>query len=88
MRLFHLVLQEEGAEGPRRVDLTAADDFHAFQQALNERRGDGVELWEGERLLVRMTKSADNLWKLLPTAIAVSGPMPGPTAMHGSDSAA
>jgi hypothetical protein len=87
MRFFHLVLQEDGAEGARRVDLTAADDFHAFQQALNERRGDGVELWEGERLLVRMTKSADNLWKLLPSAIPASGPMPAATAMPDPGSA-
>ncbi|QCB55727.1 hypothetical protein E5675_15655 [Sphingopyxis sp. PAMC25046] len=81
MRVFYLVLQEEGAERPCRVDFNAADDYQAFQQALNVRRGQGVELWEGERLLVRMTKSVDNLWKLLPRdPVACPSAMPSVTA--------
>jgi hypothetical protein len=73
MRPFHLLLiTDDGAE-PRRVNFHADDPFQAFQSALNERSRCEVELWDGERLLVRMSKTEANLWKLHGTPPAAPG---------------
>jgi hypothetical protein len=64
MRLFHLLLLESGEAAPRRVEFQADDPYQAFQAALNERSSSEVELWDGDRLLVRMSKTEANLWKL------------------------
>jgi hypothetical protein len=76
MRLFHLVVHEAGGR-LREVDIRADDPYHAFQTALNERSSCEVELWEGDRLLVRMSKSDAQLWKLdsrAPDAVQGSPP--------------
>lgn len=64
MRPFHLLLITDDGAAPRRIDFQADDPFQAFQSALNERSRCEVELWDGERLLVRMSKTEANLWKL------------------------
>ncbi|MBB6425347.1 hypothetical protein [Sphingopyxis sp. JAI128] len=64
MRLYHLVLLEGSEADPRRIEFRADDPYQAFQAALNERRSSEVELWDGDRLLVRMSKTEANLWKL------------------------
>jgi hypothetical protein len=81
MRPFHLLLiTGDGAE-PRRVDFQADDPFQAFQSALNERSRCEVELWDGERLLVRMSKTEANLWKLhgMPPAPPEAASRPDPS---------
>lgn len=70
MGLFHLLLSGASDDAPRRVELRADDPYQAFQAALNERSSCEVELWDGDRLLVRMSKTEANLWKL-------HGPAPG-----------
>lgn len=85
MRLFHLLLHEGGACAPRRVEFRAADPYQAFQFALNERSSAEVELWDGEQLVVRMSKTEANLWKLHGIA-----PLPraaGPSASPGAAAA-
>ena len=67
MRPFHIILQDGIDSQPRRVDFYAESPDHAFQIARNEADGVNVELWEGAKLLARMTKSGANMWKLLPT---------------------
>lgn len=67
MRPFHIIMQDTTDIQPRRVDFHAEGPDHAFQIARNEADGVHVELWEGSRLLARMTKSGANMWKLLPT---------------------
>lgn len=84
MRLLHLLLHEGGSREPRRVEFRAADAYQAFQFALNERSSAEVELWDGEQLVVRMSKTEANLWKLhgiapLPGAAGPSMP-PGAAA--------
>lgn len=66
MRPYHLILSGASAPEPRRVDFTAASPDHAFQIARNESDGIHVELWEGSKLLARMTKGDANMWQLLP----------------------
>ncbi len=68
MRAFHLILLDDEAGPPRRVDFRAEGPDHAFQVARNETDGIHVELWEGGSLLARMTKTAANVWKLLPSS--------------------
>ncbi|MBJ7501767.1 MAG: hypothetical protein JHC57_18580 [Sphingopyxis sp.] len=68
MRAFHLMLLDDASSSPRRVDFRAEGPDHAFQIARNETDGINVELWEGESLLARMTKTAANVWKLLPSS--------------------
>lgn len=68
MRVYHLVLLDGSEADPRRTEFRADDPYQAFQAALNERSSDEVELWEGDRLLVRMSKTEANLWKLHGTA--------------------
>jgi hypothetical protein len=63
MRAFHLLIDEVE---PRRIDFRAEGPDHAFQIARNESHGVNVTLWEGERLLARMTKTEANVWKLHP----------------------
>ncbi|MHA4835662.1 hypothetical protein [Sphingopyxis sp. MSC1_008] len=63
MRAYHLLISS-AASAPRRVDFYAESPDHAFQIARNEEDGIDVELWEGERMLARMTKSGANIWKL------------------------
>lgn len=77
MRAFHLILLDDEAGPPRRVDFRAEGPDHAFQVARNETDGIHVELWEGEALLARMTKTAANVWKLLPSS---TRPRPAPEA--------
>lgn len=84
MHLFHLLLHEGDTRAPRRVEFRAADAYQAFQFALNERSSAEVELWDGEQLIVRMSKTEANLWKLhgmppLPGAVDPSVP-PGAAA--------
>ncbi|QXF12260.1 MULTISPECIES: hypothetical protein [Sphingopyxis] len=64
MRHYQLVLLEGGEADPRRIEFRADDPYQAFQAALNERGSSEVELWDGEKLLVRMSKTEANLWKL------------------------
>lgn len=66
MRPFHLIMQGADAPEPRRVDFEAESPDHAFQVARNETDGTQVELWEGSKLLARMTKGDANIWQLLP----------------------
>jgi hypothetical protein len=66
MRRFHLILLDDASCEPRRIDFHAESPDHAFQVARNETDGTHVELWDGDTLLARMTKSAANMWKLLP----------------------
>ncbi|KTE20065.1 hypothetical protein ATE67_11785 [Sphingopyxis sp. H050] len=68
MRPFHIILQDATETHPRRVDFRAEGPDHAFQIARNEADGVHVELWEGAKLLARMTKSGANMWKLHPTS--------------------
>lgn len=63
MRAYHLMIVSPAAQ-PRRVNFHAESPDHAFQVARNEEDGIEVELWEGDRLLARMTKSGANIWKL------------------------
>lgn len=70
MRAFHLMLLYDESGRPRRVDFHAEGPDHAFQIARNETGGIHVELWEGVSLLARMTKTAANVWKLLPSSHA------------------
>lgn len=63
MRAYHLIIVNSAAE-PRRLDFHAESPDHAFQIARNEEDGIEVELWEGDRLLARMTKAGANIWKL------------------------
>ncbi|ALJ13531.1 hypothetical protein ATM17_08195 [Sphingopyxis macrogoltabida] len=76
MRLFHLLFHGEDAREPRRVEFRAPDAYQAFQFALNDRGSAEVELWDGEQLLVRMSKTEANLWKLhgLPPSQGTAGP--------------
>lgn len=67
MRRFHLILLDDASSEPRRIDFHAESPDHAFQVARNETDGTHVELWDGATLLARMTKSAANMWKLLPS---------------------
>ena len=64
MRKFHMILLADAASAPRRVEFEAEGPDHAFQVARNEQDGIQVELWEGDKLLARMTKSGANIWKL------------------------
>lgn len=64
MRPYHLLLFGSDKTAPRRAEFLSHDPYQPFQAALNERTSREVELWEGDRLLVRMTKSDANLWKL------------------------
>lgn len=66
MRRFHLIMLDDASCEPRRIDFHAESPDHAFQVARNETEGTHVELWDGDILLARMTKSACNMWKLLP----------------------
>lgn len=68
MRPYYIILRETIDHHPRRIDFRADGPDHAFQIARNEADGVHVELWEGAKLLARMTKSGANMWKLLPTA--------------------
>ena len=72
MRRFHLILLDDPSSEPRRVDFHAEGPDHAFQVARNETVGTHVELWDGDTLLARMTKSAANMWMLLPCEAAPS----------------
>ena len=74
MRSFHMMMLDDQSNAPRRVEFQAESPDHAFQVARNEIDGVHVELWEGEALLARMTKTADNVWKLLPSNDDVPGP--------------
>ena len=73
MRPFHMILQDAAGTQLRRVDFHAEGPDHAFQIARNESDGVHVELWQGSKLLARMTKSGANIWKLLPTANLIIG---------------
>lgn len=84
MRLYHLVLLDGSEADPRRIEFRADDPYHAFQAALNERSSGEVELWEGDRLLVRMSKTEANLWKLHGTAPTSAN---APTAFHQGSAA-
>lgn len=64
MRTFHMILLADAASDPRRVEFEAEGPDHAFQVARNEEDGIQVELWEGDKLLARMTKSGANIWRL------------------------
>jgi hypothetical protein len=64
MRAYHLLISS-AASVSRRVDFYAESPDHAFQIARNEEVGIDVELWEGDRILARMTKSGANIWKLV-----------------------
>lgn len=63
MPAFHLMISSDGAK-PRRIDFHAESPDHAFLVARNETDGIDVELWEGEKLLARVTKSGANIWKI------------------------
>jgi len=73
MRSFHMMMLDDQSIAPRRVEFQAESPDHAFQVARNEIDGVHVELWEGKALLARMTKTADNVWKLLPAGDDILG---------------
>ena len=64
MPSFHLILQSDARRPPRRIDFEAESVDHAFQVARNRTGEIAVELWEGRRCHVRMTRSAAPLWEL------------------------
>ncbi|WP_077146798.1 hypothetical protein [Sphingopyxis sp. KK2] len=68
----------DDSAAPRRIDFQADDPYQAFQAALNERGCCEVELWDGDRLLVRMSKTEINLWKLHGTPAKAHGPTVNP----------
>lgn len=68
MRAFYLIIDDVGSVHPRRIDFQAEGPDHAFQIARNETDGINVTLWEGERVLARMTKTTSNLWQLHSTS--------------------
>ena len=72
MRAFHMILLDDGATVPRRVDFFAESPDHAFQIARNETDGVDIELWDNDSLLARITKSGANLWKLHATGNPVA----------------
>lgn len=70
MRAYHLLVADQGSAEPRRVDFIAESPDHAFRVARNETAGTSCELWDGDKLLARMTKSGAELWQLHPTPSA------------------
>lgn len=77
MRAFHILIDHPE---PKRIDFLAEGPDHAFQIARNERDGVDVTLWEGERLLARMTKTEANIWQLHPlNAASAAGSVQQPT---------
>lgn len=64
MPAYHLILQNDAAREPRRIDFDADSIDHAFQVARNRVGEIEVELWEGSVCHVRMTNGGSNLWKL------------------------
>jgi hypothetical protein len=67
MPAFFMMIAGADAHGAKRVDFIAESPDQAFQVARNVTDGSHCELWEGDRLLARMTKSGAELWQLLPT---------------------
>jgi hypothetical protein len=82
MRRFHLILLDDMSSEPRRIDFHAEGPDHAFQVARNETDGTHVELWDGDNLLARMTKSTANMWKLLPCEELEPAPLSNISARH------
>ncbi|MBE1527946.1 hypothetical protein GGC65_002402 [Sphingopyxis sp. OAS728] len=72
MPAFHMLLHCPSRRDARRIDFHAEGPDHAFQIARNEADGTGVELWEGDKLLVRMAKTIGNVWEILPSDGACS----------------
>ena len=64
MRTYHLLFDH--ASAPRRIAFEAESPDHALNIAEHEADGTCAELWDGDKLLARMTKAAANLWKLDP----------------------
>lgn len=67
MPAFHMLLHCPSRRYARRIDFHAEGPDHAFQIARNEADGTEVELWEGDKLLVRMAKTIGNVWEILPS---------------------
>ncbi|WP_054587258.1 hypothetical protein [Sphingopyxis macrogoltabida] len=63
MGVFHMIVTDASARH-RRVDFHADSPEQAFLLARNEKDGVEVELFEGEHLLARMTKSGANMWQI------------------------
>jgi len=68
MPAYFLLVSDADARAINRVDFVAESPDQAFQVARNVADGTYCELWEGLRLLARMTKSGGELWQLLATA--------------------
>ncbi len=67
MPAYHMLLHCPSRRDARRIDFHAEGPDHAFQIARNEADGTEVELWEGNKLLVRMAKTVSNVWQILPS---------------------
>jgi len=67
MPAYFLMISDADARAAKRVDFVAQSPDQAFQVARNVTHGTRCELWEGEKLLARMTKSGGELWQLLAT---------------------
>lgn len=88
MRAYHLLVADQESAEPRRVDFIAESPDHAFQVARNETAGTSCELWDGDKLLARMTKSGAELWQLHPTASVENRSAASTTGGLASDAAA
>jgi hypothetical protein len=66
LRTYHLLLADDKAPAARRITVIAESPDHALVVAEAERMGVRAELWDGARLLARMTKTAPHLWLLHP----------------------
>ncbi|HEY0597690.1 hypothetical protein [Sphingopyxis sp.] len=64
MRSFHILLEDEASDEPRRIDFQAESPDFALQIAQGQAEGRSIELWEGAMRLGTFCKSAPHLWRL------------------------
>ena len=64
MPAYCLMVSDAEARAAKRVDFIAESPDQAFQVARNVTDGTHCELWEGGKLLARMTKTGGELWQL------------------------
>jgi hypothetical protein len=67
---YHLLLASDRAPAKRCIPVAAESPDHALVVAEYEKNGVRAELWDGTRLLARMTKTAPNFWLLHPCSPA------------------
>lgn len=71
MRTYHLLLADGDGPPARQIPFVAESPDFALVVAAQEQAGIRAELWDGARLLARLTKAAPDLWLLHPCS---SGP--------------